>query len=237
MVGLGTPSGISEAYGISGDGGVVVGDSDGQASRWAHGAMTGLGFLPFPFPRPDIVQTSWASSASDDGTIIVGGSRAFDYEGQDQTEAFRWFDGSMTGLGDLPGDDFKSYATAISADGSIIVGQGTGASGEVGFIWDSLHGMRDLREVLSSGFGLDLTGWTLRYVSDISADGTVIVGTGINPDGNYEAFRAVVPEPATLVLFALAGSLVIRRHGARPHRGYGSGCTPPCVRAAHGSCL
>lgn len=207
MMGLGTLSGqpvsLSAAYGISGDGNVVVGGSEDQAFRWMNGTMTGIGFLPSPFPGPDIIQTSWAASASDDGSIIVGGSRAFDYKSLDQTEAFRWFNESMMGLGDLPGGDFKSYATAISADGSIIVGQGTGAGGEVAFIWDSLHGMRDLRDVLVGDFGLDLTGWTLRYVSDISADGTAIVGTGINPNGDYEAFRAVVPGPNSLSLIAI----------------------------------
>lgn len=207
MMGLGTlrgqPGSISAAYGISGDGNTIAGSSDDQAFRWTNGTMTGLGFLPSPFPGPDIVQTSWASSASGDGSVIVGGSRAFDYESLDQTEAFLWLNGKMTGLGDLPGGEFRSYATAVSADGTIIVGQGTGMSGEVAFIWDSLHGMRDLRDVLVNGFGLDLTGWTLRYVSDISADGTAIVGMGLNPNGDYEAFLALVPEPSSLSLALL----------------------------------
>ena len=91
--------------------------------------------------------------------------------------------------------------------------------GRVAFIWDSVHGMRDLRDVLVSDFGLDLTGWTLRSANDISADGTVIVGTGINPDGNPEAYRAVVPEPTSLTLLAFGASLVIaRRHVRSLHR-------------------
>jgi probable HAF family extracellular repeat protein len=215
MMGLGTlggqPGSISSANGISGDGIVVVGGSDGQAFRWISGSMTGLGYLPSPFPGPDVSLGSSAASASSDGSLIVGASSAYDYNtDQYQVEAFRWFNGLMTGLGDLPGGDFFSTASAVSADGSVIVGQGTGANGEVAFIWDSLHGMRDLRDVLVGDFGLDLAGWTLRYVSDISADGMVIVGTGINPNGDYEAFRAIVPEPSSLslvsILCVLAGA-------------------------------
>jgi len=214
MMGLGTlsgqPSASSAAYGISGDGSTVVGGSDGQAFRWMNGTMAGLGFLPSPFPNEpddndenDIYLESYASAASYDGNMIVGSSRTFSYLDQDQTEAFRWSSGLMVGLGDLPGGDFRSYATAVSADGSIIVRQGTGLGGEVAFLWDSLHGMRDLRDVLVGDFGLDLTGWTLRYVNGVSADGTVIVGTGINPNGDYEAFRAVVPEPSSLSLISI----------------------------------
>ncbi|MBK8270786.1 MAG: PEP-CTERM sorting domain-containing protein [Planctomycetes bacterium] len=216
MTGLGTLSGqpgsSSSASGISGDGSVIVGGSDGQAFRWVDGVMTGIGFLPPPFPGEDVSLASYAAAASYDGSIIVGGSSAYDYStDQSQGQAFRWSDGAMIGLGDLPGGDFASSATAVSADGSIIVGQGTASTGEVAFIWDQSHGMRDLRELLVGDFGLDLTGWTLRYVSDISADGRVIVGTGINPAGDNEAFRAVVPEPGSVTLLCFASCLILIR--------------------------
>lgn len=216
MMGLGTlggqPGSASSANGISGDGNVVVGGSDGQAFRWINGNMMGLGYLPSPFPGPEVSLGSYAASASGDGSFIVGASNAIDYStDQYQVEAFRWSNGVMTGLGDLPGGDFFSSASAVSADGSVVVGQGTGANGEVAVIWDSLNGMRDLRDVLVGDFGLDLTGWTLRYVSDISSDGTVIVGTGINPNGDYEAFRAVVPEPSSLSLIILCVLVSVRK--------------------------
>ncbi|MEK6643292.1 MAG: PEP-CTERM sorting domain-containing protein [Planctomycetota bacterium] len=216
MMGLGflPSSSNSSANGISGDGNVIVGGSDGQAFRWINGAMTGLGFLPVPFPGPDVSVESWAVSASSDGSVIVGSANAYDYNTEhSQQEAFRWSDGVMTGLGDLPGGDFSSYATAVSADGSVIVGYGSTSLGGAAFVWDSPNGMRDLRELLVNAFGLNLTGWALPNVRDISADGSVIVGTGINPDGNYEAFRVVLPEPSA-VSFLVFGLVMVRRRKA-----------------------
>lgn len=37
--------------------------------------------------------------------------------------------------------------------------------------------------------------WTLTTASRVSADGTVIVGVGRNPSGQWEAFRATLPVP------------------------------------------
>ncbi|MGK7929438.1 MAG: PEP-CTERM sorting domain-containing protein, partial [Spirulina sp.] len=52
---------------------------------------------------------------------------------------------------------------------------------------------------------LDLTGWTLEEATAISSDGLSIVGIGVNPDGNEEAWLArldspsQVPEPSSTV--------------------------------------
>jgi probable HAF family extracellular repeat protein len=120
-------------------------------------------------------------------------------------EAFRWTPGGvmgvMVGLIDLPGGDFNNTAYAISADRSVVVGFGTSASGYEAFIWDETNGMQNLQNYLVSlGLGDELTGWTLRSAYGISADGLTIIGYGINPDGNYEAWRAVVPVQASLLL-------------------------------------
>lgn len=208
----------SAAYGISGDGNVIVGSSDSldgaQAFRWTNGVMSGLGYLPSPFPSSpgsDIFLTSGANSASYDGAYIVGASRAFDYEGHDQTEAFRWFDGAMIGLGDLPGGAFNSYGTAVSTDGSIVVGYGTTGDGYRAFAWDFDHGMRDLRDVLIGDYGLDLMGWTLTDATGISTDGRVIVGNGINPMGDNEGWIARVPEPSSAIMLAFGGLFICTR--------------------------
>ncbi|TWT32423.1 hypothetical protein KOR34_41860 [Posidoniimonas corsicana] len=63
---------------------------------------------------------------------------------------------------------------------------------QVPFLWDRERGMRPLARVLAGDYGLDLEGWRLFEVGAISDDGTTIVGTGVNPDGVQEAWRAVL---------------------------------------------
>ena len=80
-----------------------------------------------------------------------------------------------------------------------------------GFIWDESNGMRVLQEMLVNDLGLDLSGWAGLSPTGISDDGLTIVGTGINPNGDTEAFIATVPEPGTLALFAIGVSALLRR--------------------------
>jgi hypothetical protein len=55
--------------------------------------------------------------------------------------------------------------------------------------------MQDLqRELLDAGVPA-MSGWILTSATAVSADGTVIVGTGLNPSRHWEAFRATVPVP------------------------------------------
>ena len=89
----------------------------------------------------------------------------------------------MTGLGVLPG--FRdSDAHAVSGDGSVVFG----SCGGTAFIWDSVHGMRDLQAVLTNEYRLSLSGWILSDVTAITPDGTTIVGSGTNPQGKDEAW-------------------------------------------------
>jgi hypothetical protein len=50
--------------------------------------------------------------------------------------------------------------------------------------------MRDLKEVLTNNYGLNLTGWTLLEATAISPDGKTIVGYGTNPSNDTEAWIA-----------------------------------------------
>jgi len=122
----------------------------------------------------------------------------------------------MVGLGDLPGGLFASQAYGVNADGSIVVGSGWTPEGKKAMIWDKTNGMRELEDVLANELGLDLTGWTLNHARGISADGFTIVGAGINPDGNYEAWVAninPIPIPGAVWLLGsgLIGIVGIRR--------------------------
>jgi len=121
----------------------------------------------------------WLSAISSDGRVTVG---TF------QSEAFRWSTsgGGTETLGILPGMSY-SAAAATTSDGSIIVGR-SGVEfprSETAFIWDSSHGMRDLRSVLADEYGLadELTGWTLSTADLISPNGKTIAGFGIDPSG------------------------------------------------------
>jgi probable HAF family extracellular repeat protein len=193
MIGLGDLAGgffNSTGQGISGDGAVVVGSSQSasgvEAFRWTQdGGMIGLGDLAGG------AFDSTALAASFDGSVVVGSGTS-----ASGREAFLWTQvGGMLGLGDLPGGSFSSGARGISADGSVIVGGSSSASGNEAFIWTAATGMRELDSVLIA-LGLDLSGWSLGGAHAISADGRVIVGNGINPDGDPEAWIAFLGDSA-----------------------------------------
>ena len=214
MVGLGDlPGGIthSAAFGVSRDGSVVVGEANSasghEAFLWTSGTgMIGLGDLPggtFDSHAEDVLA---------DGNVVVG----YGNSGLGR-EAFRWtLGGGMVGLDDLPGGTFDSAAWGGTADGSIIVGSGNTGIGREAFIWDSANGMRNLKNVLTSERGVDLAGWTLTYALAMSPTGDAIVGWGLNPSGQQEAWLVhVVPEPSAFVLamVGLAGiAWFCRRH-------------------------
>jgi probable HAF family extracellular repeat protein len=211
MVGLGDfPGGpfLSSAEDVSADGSVVVGIGQREegvrnwvAYRWTEvTGMVALGSLP----GGDFECQSFATAVSADGSVVVGFASSDNSPYRFDGEAFRWTESTgMVALGDLPGGEFQSAAYGVSADGSVIVGQGfSDAGGHEAFIWNAVDGMQSLQDVLSDA-GIDMTGWQLYSALDVSADGTAIVGRGHDPDGNLVPWRAVVPEPSTLALLGM----------------------------------
>jgi hypothetical protein len=85
----------------------------------------------------------------------------------------------------------------VSGDGTLVVGAGETAQGVEAFVWDSIHGMRSLQDLLTQDFGLDLTGWRLFEATGISADGRTIIGNGYNPSGTTEGWIAHFNCPLT----------------------------------------
>jgi len=158
----------------------------------AFGVVTGLGWLPgFEF-------LGSVSAITPDGSIAAGW--VFGVSGG---QAFRWTAaGGKVGLGDLPGGNFSSFANSMDRDGTIIIGSAADASGSVAFVWDARHGMRNLKDVLVSVHGVDPGSWILTTASDLSADGTVVIGTGTNTVGNTEAFRitGLLADPPTVTV-------------------------------------
>lgn len=193
MVSLGELAGggfYSQALGVSADGSVVVGvsesDSGFEAFRWTSGGgMVGLGDLPGGV----FFSMAWNTSA--DGSVVVG--QASNASGA--SEAFRWTNsGGMVGLGSSPAGLSTQIAFAVSADGSVVVGSGSSDSGPEAFVWDATNGVRSVKDVLVAQ-GVDLTGWVLDGATGVSDDGTVIVGSGTNPDGNTEGWLARLSSP------------------------------------------
>jgi uncharacterized membrane protein len=202
---------ISQAVGVSGNGQVIVGNSNNAARvslavRSTPQGLVSLGDLPGG------IEDSGAYKASFDGSVIIGRSNSANgYEG------FRWT--AVTGmqpLGDLPGGMFVSTPQDVTDDGSTIVGYShTGSSvsvGEEAFIWDTVNGMRNLKQVLQADYGLNLAGWTLTRANAMSADGSVIVGDGII-GGARRGWVAVIPipEPTSFQLMVLAAGWCLRR--------------------------
>ncbi|MGE3244129.1 MAG: hypothetical protein AB7G28_03010 [Pirellulales bacterium] len=206
LAGVDGPEVRDEAHAVSADGRVVVGawrneTGRNQAFRWtAEGGIVELGFL-------NGHTASVAYGVSADGSVIVGASG--DYGA---TEAFRWTaETGMVRLEPLDADrcDDSSYghaAYSVSADGAVVVGRSTSKTGWNAVVWDARGRVRSVRELLVSSFQdrgrhddskngdmhdrQRLRGWKLQTATAVSADGSVVVGSGVNPHGEREAWIA-----------------------------------------------
>lgn len=198
-----------QAYGVSGDGSVIVGVADEpngitpRAFRWT--ASTGMVQLGGLAPGVDI---GGAAAISSNGSWIVGNS----FDGVSY-QACRWSVEGIQGLGYLPGSNAQTSVTsgkAVSADGSRIVGSsvlnGTTTSA---IFWDQAHGFRDLKQFLMSQGIQGLGGWQLWEATGVSADGHTIVGRGRNPIGREEAWIAIIPEPSSCLLLLTGASIYL----------------------------
>ncbi|MBK7948373.1 MAG: PEP-CTERM sorting domain-containing protein [Deltaproteobacteria bacterium] len=167
----------SQATGASFDGSVVVGaastNSGQEAFRWtSQGGLVGLGDLGGAFGF-----RSYATGVSADGAVVTGNAGST----TSGSEAFRWTAAQgMIGLGDLPGGVNVSYGTAVSANGSTIVGYSESSSGIEAFRWTSAGGMVGLGDLAGGGFASRALG--------VSGDGSVVVGYGASASAGQEAF-------------------------------------------------
>lgn len=204
FVGLGElPGGYtsSSAEAVSHDGRVIVGVSQSalgqEAMRWTHqNGMEGLGDLE----GGGVIAYAWGVSG--DGSTVIGwGTTA-----TSASEAFSWTE--QTGMIDL----WRGAANAVSYDGQVVVGRGD-VDGPM--LWTATDGARNLQDVLVNDYGLaaSLDGWTLMDAVGVSADGNTLAGWGENPNGDIEAWIAVIPEPTTFTLLGLGclAMMVVRQ--------------------------
>jgi uncharacterized membrane protein len=207
LVGLGL---VNEAFGdilvgaklsTSSDGEVIVGNwrhnqpTVYEAFRWtASTGPVGLGGDPTGDPQGRFY--SIARAISDDGNVIVGW-----LGGANSGRAARWAsDIGWVELGQPTNRILKSGAFAVSADGAVIVGQAyTADAGSGGFVWTERDGMLYLQELLTDGYGLDLSGWSRLVPYVVSADGRFIAGNGTQqPDHVYEGWLARISDVACI---------------------------------------
>lgn len=114
----------------------------------------------------------------------------------------------MVNIGVPVGFD-DATAHSINNSGTVVGHLSGGPSGWTPFVWDNLNGFRKLPQLIDKSG----SGWRLSDVTAINDYGQ-IVGFGINPVGDEEAFLLIpIPEPSSF--FALcggvAGLLVFRR--------------------------
>lgn len=172
---------------ISGDGSTIAGAACGPDTTTAAVLIRADGEVVGITPTQD--QSNQVSDLSFDGRVAVGTARS----DLSIVSAFRWTEaGGFEDLG--AAFFFPSFARTCSADGSIVGGQYAQSTPTeaFGIAWISTPetGPVEFRQYLIDRYGLadDLQGWRLSVVSDLSADGRTIVGSGINPQGCEQAF-------------------------------------------------
>jgi probable HAF family extracellular repeat protein len=142
---------------LSADGSYLIGGGSSGFFRWNNGTLLFVSDSSFVQFR----------DLSADGTILVG---------TENPNAFRWEDGVRTNL-QLPlVNSPRTAATAISADGTVIVGYvsppPSGAGGPEAAMWKDgpISGLGKLNENGES------------YAVDVSGDGSIIVGRSHPPE-------------------------------------------------------
>ena len=158
--------------------------------QWCDGVikeLTGFGSGPFNW---------FATNASSDGSVVTG----FRWKqgmpfASDQTLAFRWEDGAVQMIGELPGGRPISSVEDASEDGRVIIGYIESSRRKTAFVWDQAHGMRALKSVLMQ-CRVPTAQWRLESALSISPNGRHIAGIGIDPQGNPQPYLATLPPEA-----------------------------------------
>lgn len=144
---------FSEAYGVSGDGNVIVGNTSNRPFIWTASA----GLVPFAA----VNDTVWGISSN--GTTVIGETPS----GSNSQACFWNRAGVKTGIGFLPGHN-TSRSLGVSSTGAYVVGQSGIAGGVLrAFRWTAAGGMVDL--------GL-VSGATQARAFGVSNDGAVVAG-------------------------------------------------------------
>ena len=232
---------IYSVAGISDDGSVIVGTSNATVDRrrllWRWTDDNGMSqILPGSADKAFASGfTSQGRIVSADGAIIVGSLWDWDTEANsngNNLQAFHWTE--ETGLQLLPAlhGFTQSLVADMTADGSMILGLSANDRTSDGayWLWTEETGQLSVEDVfVSQGIESSFDSWQQLFVPGtlnlpkLSADGQAITGTGINADGQWEAWVAyidpiVVPEPGSLAIICtgLLSIGVFRRRRRQP---------------------
>lgn len=187
---LGGPS--SYARDVSANGSVIVGhastaDGETHAVSWVNGSTTPIDLGDFERETFDGTGSD-AFGVSADGNVIVGSVGS---------TAASWVGGSTTATDLRTISRGESNATAVSADGSVIIGYGYVSGERTATSWVDGSTM---------GIFLGDLGEGNSYARALSADGNVIVGTAATAEGTTHAAAWVDGSATATDLGTLGGA-------------------------------
>ena len=171
---------------VSADGSVIVGrGDDGQPFRYTD--ETGVEYLG---PLPEGWSLAVIDGLSADGSTIIGGADALAVG-----TPYLWTEaGGFETLLPLPG--LTSLSRDNTTDGHLRVRRTVQSLLEAHegrpFMWRNGRGTQFVDDILAGEFNLadQIAGWELIGVH-LSADGTIIAGDAINPDGIREPWMVI----------------------------------------------
>jgi len=186
---------------ISTDGSTIVGTAPSPYAPLEYEAMRvdTTGSAEFLNILDLIPGTTFAAAqaVSADGSTISGWiSDYWKY-------AWVWEDGVASLLG------FEGSPTAITSNGYRIVGAScfeVVCGGDPSwhqhraFYYTPDTGRRSVEEALENEYGVDLAGWSLLSVEDISDDGLVMAGRAMSPAGQLGSWAVKLPAPVEITL-------------------------------------
>lgn len=204
------PGGSSRADAVNYDGSVIGGWQADETGFW-RGAVWNNGVQTMLQSGDEWTLLGPVNGLSADGKWAIGKAT--------NDMAYRWSaEGGVEYIGGGLYWGDSANATAISADGRVIVGTSRSWSTPPmwgsGFIWTEELGLVDLTQYAVSQ-GMDLQGITLAIPMAISGDGQTISGMASNGAGfilHLPNSPVPVPEPSTMLLMALGiCGLLLRR--------------------------